>query len=219
MRAQANLPAVAVALVVLTATTATALVLADGAFAGATRDAEERRVAVALAERLVAADAPTTRRANVLNASAIAVLDADRLERWFPVARGGDVHVRLGNRTVVAGDGGTTVRRVVLVSRTQSVTRRPPLADGRTTLPRRTDHVRLAIDPPPATTVESVRINGRVVLHDPDGLAGTYTVATTRYETATLAVDADGPLPAGSVAVTYFPERTTKATLAVSVDA
>lgn len=219
MRAQANLPAVAVALVVLTATTATALVLADGAFASGTREADERRLAVALAERLVAPGAPTTRRANVVNASALAVLDGDRLSEWFPASRGADVRIRVGERTVVDGAGGTTVRRVVLVSREQSVTRRPPLTGGRTTLPRRTDRVRLAIDPPPAVTVETVRANGRVVLHDPSGLAGTYTVDTTRYETVTLAFDADGPLPAGSVTVTYFPERTTKARLEVSVDA
>jgi len=125
MRAQANLPAVTVALVVLTATAGTALVLADGAFAGATREGDERRVAVALAERMVAPGAPTTRRANVLNGSALAVLDGERLREWFPVARGVDVGVRLGDRTVVDGDGGTVARRVVLVADAQSVTRTP----------------------------------------------------------------------------------------------
>lgn len=219
MRAQANLVAVAVALVVLTATTATALVLADGAFASGTRDAEERRLAVALAERLVAADAPTTRRANVLNATALAALDGERLRAWFPASRDATVRVRLGDRTLVEGSGGTTARRVVLVSRRQAVTRRPPLTRGRTTLPRRTDRVRLGIDPPPGVTVGTVRANGRVVLHEPGGLDGRYTVATTRYETVTLAFEADGPLPPGSVAVTYFPERTTKTRLEVTVDA
>jgi hypothetical protein len=219
MRAQANLPAVTVALVVLTATAGTALVLADGAFAGATREGDERRVAVALAERMVAPGAPTTRRANVLNGSALAVLDGERLREWFPVARGVDVGVRLGDRTVVDGDGGTVARRVVLVADAQSVTRTPPLAGGETTLPRRTERVRLRIDPPSGTTVETVRANDRVVLHDPAGLDGTYTVETSRFDTVTMGFEADGPLPRGSVEVTYFPERTTKATLEVRVDA
>lgn len=218
MRGQANLPALTVALVLLTATTGVALTVADGAFAGAQREADDRRVATALAERLVAADGPLTRRANVLNGSKLRRLDAERLRALFPVTRGATVSVRLGNRTVVAGDGAATVRRVVLVSRRQSVTRTPPLAGGETVVPRRTPRVRLRIDPLLGTTIRTVRANDRVVLHDSGGLDGTYTVRTSRFETTTLSFGADGPLPRGSVRVTYFPSRTTKELLVVGVD-
>ena len=69
MRAQANLPALAVALLVVSTTTGLAVVIADGAFASAQRDAAERATATAIADRLTAPDSPTTERRNVLNRS------------------------------------------------------------------------------------------------------------------------------------------------------
>jgi len=216
VRAQMNLPALAVALLVLVATLGAALTLADGAFAGADRQPEQRRVAVALSERLVAADADHTVRANVLDPARLA--DADVGSR-FPVVGDRDVRIRLDDRTVLArGDarGGVTVRRVVLVRNASRVERTPPLADNATTLPRRTDRVTLAIDPDPGVT--TVRANDRVVLHDPDGLDGTYRVRTSRYETLRLSFTAAEPLERGDVTVGYRPARTTKATLAVTVD-
>ena len=82
MRGQANLPALAVALLVVTTTAGLAVVIADGAFASAQRDAGERATADAVADRLIAADSPLTERQNVLNASrldaaAVGRLDAD----------------------------------------------------------------------------------------------------------------------------------------------
>jgi hypothetical protein len=219
-RGQLNLPALAVALLVLVSTVGVALTLADGAFATADRSPEERRVAVALAERLVAPDARHTSRANVLNRSRTTDLSAAALGRRFPVATGYDVGVRLGDRTVLQrGDatGGVTVRRVVLVRTERRVDRTPPLVDDATTLPRRTDRVHLAIDPGPNVT--TVRANGRVVLHDPGGLAGEYTVRTSRFETLRLSFGATDPLERGDVTVGYHPARTTKATLVVTVDA
>lgn len=216
VRAQMNLPALAVALLVLVATLGAALTLADGAFAGADRQPEERRVAVALSERLVAADADHTARANVLDPGRLAGAD---IGSRFPVVGAHDVRVRLDDRTVLArGDagGGVTVRRVVLVRNTSRAERTPPLADNATTLPRRTDRVTLDIDPGPGVT--TVRANDRVVLHDPDGLGGTYRVRTSRYETLRLSFTAAEPLERGDVTVGYRPARTTKATLAVTVD-
>ncbi|PSP67662.1 hypothetical protein BRC85_06025 [Halobacteriales archaeon QS_1_69_70] len=215
MRGQANLPALAVALLVVTTTAGLALTLADDTFADARRDADERRVAVAVAERLVAPESVVTARANVLNGTA-----ADRfadLDR-FPVVGDRPYRIRLGGRTLAScGDptGGTTVRRVVLVHRRQTVTRRPPFADGRTTLPRRTP--RLTLDVAADETVRTVRSNGRVVLQDPAGLDGEYTVAVPRFETTTFAVEADGELEPGDVAVTAYPAWTTKARLEVTV--
>lgn len=223
MRAQANLPAVAVALLLVTATTGVGLTLADGAFRGATRDPVERGVAVALAERLVAPESPLTTRANVLAASELGALDATTLETQFPLARGHAVRLRLDDRTVAAtGDphGGTTVRRIVLVEHRQERQFQPELrTEPSVTLPRRTSRVRIIVTPPPATVVETVRVNGRVHLHNATGLRGTFDLRTSRFETTTLRFDAGGPLPPGSVTVTSYPGRTTKAHLAVTVDA
>jgi hypothetical protein len=218
-RAQANLPALAVALLVVTTGAGLAFGLADGAFASAERDAAERRTAVALAERLVAPGSPLTDRANVVNRTAARRFDGADLAALSGV---GDhaVRVRLADRTLAARGtptGGVTVRRVVLVANRTSVTYRPRLRDDRITLPRRTPRVRLRLDPPPATRLRTVRANGRVVLRDPAGLRGRFTVRVSRFETTRLAFDATGPLPPGSVVVTYAPARTTKAVLEVTV--
>ncbi|WP_254546219.1 DUF7263 family protein [Halomarina pelagica] len=219
-RGQANLPALAVALLVLTTTASLGLLVADGAFAGATRDPAERRAAVALAERLVSAESPLTARPNVLRAGDLGAFDATRLDEAFPVARGWDVRLRVGGETVVErGDptGGTTTRRIVLVQRRQSVTL-PAVAGDAVTLPRRSPRATIELRPPDGTTVRTVRANDRIVLHDPSGLNGTFEVALSRFETTRLRFDGDGPLPRGSVRVTYYPARTTKAELAVTVD-
>ena len=218
-RAQANLPALAVALVLLVSTTGLGVALADAAFAGADRDPADGRVADALSDRLVAAESPTTRRANVLTEGTLS-LSLAALDRMFPVARGHAVRLEVGDATVLErGDptGGETVRRVVLVARLQAVTLRPALARNATTIPRRTERVTLTVRPGNAT-VETVRANDRVVLHDPSGLNGTYDVRVSRFETVRLWFDTDRPLASGDVELTYYPTRTTKATLAVTVD-
>ncbi|MFB6169980.1 MAG: hypothetical protein ABEJ06_02430 [Haloarculaceae archaeon] len=222
MRAQANLPALAAALLLVTASTGIGLTLADGAFETATRHPTERSVAVGLSERLVARASPLTTRANVLDADALDALDAGTLRTQFPVV--GDRRVRVGvdDRTVVStGPGrGTTVHRVVLVERRQERRLAPDLGSTRSvTLPRRTPRVRLALSPPPGTTIETVRVNGRVALHDPAGVNGTVEVPTSRFETTTLRFRASGPLPPGSVAVVFYPAETTKAVLGVTVGA
>ncbi len=222
-RAQANLPALAVALLLVTTAAGLGLSLADGAFAGADRNPSERAAAVGLAERLVSAESPLTVRRSVLNRSELDRLDADRFVEAFPASEGRAVRVRLDGETLVErGDptGGTTMRRVVLVERRQSVTlSRVP--GERVALPRRTPRATVDLSPPPATTVTTVRANGRVVLHDEAGLRGTFDVRLSRYETTTLAVEreGEGPLPPPSVSVTYYPARTTKAELVVTVDA
>ena len=220
-RGQANLIALAVALLVVTTATGLGLALADGAFASADRDPRERHVAVSLSERFVAADGPLTTRGNTLNRSRVAALDAERLADLFPVTVGSDVRVRLGDDVVAErGDptGGTTIRRVVLLERRSATTLSRVPGDS-LTLPRRTPRVTLVVDPPAATTVRTVRANGRVVLYDSSGLDGTYDVSLSRFETTTLVYQHTGPFPPGSVEVTYYPARTTKAELVVTVDA
>jgi hypothetical protein len=204
---------------VVTAGAVLAFTLADGAFASAERDAAERRAAVALAERLVAPGSPLTDRANVVNETEARAFDDDALGA---LSGAGDhaVRVRLGDRTIAARNApveGVTVRRVVLVENRTAVSYRPRLRDDRTTLPRRKPRVRLRLDPPPATRIRTVRANDRVVLHNASGLRGRFTLRVSRFETTTLGFETTGPLPAGSVAVTYYPARTTKAVLGVTV--
>ncbi len=224
-RGQANLLAVAIAAVALAGAAALGVFVADTAFQSAQRDADQRATAVTLSDRLVAPDGPVAERPNVLNASKLAAVDGETLVERYPVAADAAVRVRVDGRVVAERgdpDGGTTVRRIVTVREEGRRTITPSLstdADRGVTLPRRTDRVRLRIDPPENATVRTVRVDGRVVLHAPDGLNGTYVVSVSRLETVRLSVDGTGSLPEGAVAVTYFPTTTRKATLAVTVDA
>lgn len=219
-----NLPALAVALLVVTTVTVVSFGMADRAFVAADRDADERRVAVALSERLVGAETPLTARPNVLDAAEIAALNATRLRGLFPVVEDRDVRVRLGDRTLAAaGDptGGTTIRRIALVEREEAVALTPDLSgsDPEVTLPRRSSRARLAVNPPEGTAVTAVRANDRVVLRNASGMDGDFEIRLSSFETTTLRFEADGSLPEGSVEMTYYPAETRKEMLAVTVDA
>ena len=216
-RAQANLPALAVALLLVGTSVGVAVGLAAGAFAGADADAADARLAGSLSERLVAADGPLSVRENVLSRAAVENASGD----WLPA--GVAVRVRLGGESVVArGDpsGGATMRRIVLVAATERRTFEPALTSrDAVTLPRRTTNATLTLDPPPGVSVTAVRANDRVILHDTDGLDGAYDVTLARYDTVELSFDASSDLGAGSVTVSYSVETTTKAVLEVAVDA
>jgi len=222
-RGQTNLVAVAAALVTLTAATGLGLALADGAFAGGDREADQRRVAVALSERLVAPDSPLTTRANVLNATAVDRFDGATLRSAFPVVGDRAVRIRVADRTVAQRgtlSDGRTIRRIVLLEERTAVTRSPRFGgENAVTLPRRTPRVRLRIRPPAGTTVRTVRADDRVVLRNASGLEGTFVVRTSRQETVRLRFESNGSLPPGSVELTLFPARTTKAVLEVTVGA
>lgn len=224
-RGQANLLAVAVAAIALAGAAALGVFVADGALESTQRDADGRATAVAVSDRLVAPDGPVAAGPNVLDASKLAALDGETLAERYPVAADAAVRVRVDDRVVAErGDptGGTTVRRIVTIREEDRRTITPSLsADGDrgVTLPRRTDRILVRIDPPENATVRTVRVDGRVVLHASGGLNGTYEVPVSRLETIRLSVDGSGPLPGGSVAVTYFPTTTRKATMAVTVDA
>lgn len=238
-RAQANLPVLAVALVLLTTVTTVSVALADGALGSADRDPADRRVADAVADRLVAADTSLTARANVLNESQLTELDADRLDALVPTARDAAIRVRVGDETLAERGrvtDGATVRRVVLVTNRTSEARTLDLSTATTTtLPRRTDRVRLDIQTGPQTTVQTVRANDRVVLHNESGVgsvdgasgvdgldgvddSGELSVRVSRYETTTLSFETAGE-GNGNVTVTYYPARTTKTVVAVTADA
>lgn len=222
-RAQANLAAFAIAVLVVTTTTTLAIFVADGAFAAADESSLEHARAEGLAAVMVGAESPLTTRANVVNATAAGALDTN-LEDWFPATIGVDVRVSLEGATIAErGDPthGTTVRRLVLVADADPRTVQPALtsSDRTVTLPRRASSIDLTISPPGGTTVTTVRANERVVLHEPGGLDGTYTIEVSRFETTTLAFDATGALPPGSVELRYRPATTRKAILEVTVDA
>ena len=219
-RGQANLAALGVALLVLTTVAGLGLGLADGALAGADRTPLQRHAADGAADRLVAADSPTTLRANVLNASTMADLSPADLDAMAPAVTDYDVRVTLDDRTVIErGDpaGGVTVRRTVLVAEGGTDTRTLPLDSTRSaTLPRRTGTLTLAVRPGPNTTVTTVRVDGRVVLHDPQGLAGRATVDVSRYDTLSLTVETAGAAT-GDLVVGSRPTQTTKRALGVTV--
>jgi hypothetical protein len=213
-RAQANLLSLAVALTALVSATTLGLVVADGALASADRDPSERRAADAAAERLVSADA-TTVRENVLDREAVESLSLADLDALAPPVANRSVRVRLGDETLFErGDPtGATVQRVVLLAERTTRSRAVAVADGDDlTLPRRTDKVELTFGP--GSTVETVRVNGRVVLHDPGGLSGQFVIEPSRYETATLAFSGG----VAQVGIESRPLRTEKATLRVTVD-
>ncbi|WP_243700362.1 DUF7263 family protein [Halorussus pelagicus] len=222
-RGQMNLPALAVALLVVTSVTVVSLGLADRAYLSAERDADERRIAVALSERLVAPDSQVTTRANVLDSETVADLNHSRLRSQFPVTGDADVEVRLGDRTLaVGGDptGGTTVRRIVLVENRTTASLTPDLSpsDPAVTLPRRSPRVEIELTPLDESNVKMVKANENVVLRNESGLRGRFEVRLSRFETTTLAFESDGALAEGSVELTYYPAETSKAVLAVTVD-
>ncbi|GGL63430.1 DUF7263 family protein [Halocalculus aciditolerans] len=223
MRAQANLVALAVALLVLSATVTAGVAIADGAYANAERDPVDRGRAVALADALVAADSPLALRDHVLSAARVANASVSSLHAAVPASRDWGVRLVLdGDPLLTAGTpaGGVTARRTVLLGARQPATVEPRLGDGRrVTLPRRTRNLTVTVDAPAGRTMTALRVDNRTVLRDPAGLDGTYHVRVSQYETATVEAVGSGPLPAGSVVLTAYPFTARKATLEVTVDA
>lgn len=217
-----TLPAVGVAFFLLTAALVAGVVAADAALAGADRPALDRKAAVGLSEALVRADAPTTARANVVNESQLSGLTATDLRDRYGVPADASVRVTLDGRTLVSDGtpaGGVTVERIVLLEGQETRTITPALERSRTvTLPRRTSSVNLTVQPPVNTTVRTVRVNGRVRLHNASGLNGTHEVPVAAIETARLGFETVGPLSNDSVRIGYVPVRTEKARLEVTVD-
>lgn len=219
-RAQTTLPAVGVALVLLTLVTALGLGLADSAIASAERTPDERRVAAATAERLVAADGPIADRANLLNGSRVDRFDGATLRGAAPATAGYAVEVRLGDDAVATtGDAaaGTTIRRLVLVARTETRTLKP--GTRRVTLPRRATGATVTFSPGNGTAVRTMRVNGQVRLHNDSGLRGTFAVELTPYRTTRIEFQTPSRITVGAVQIAYETPRTTKTTLSVTVDA
>lgn len=222
MRGQTELPALAVAFVVLTTVVVLGVTVATGELTAAERPAVETQTATGLSERLVEKRGPLTTRANVVDADAVDGLNASVLRDHYDLPSDTAVRIRLGGETVVAAgtvSSGTTVERLVLVERRTRETIRPEFDSSRTTtLPRRTSNATLTIAPQSGTTVEQVLANGRPILANDSGLNGTYEVALSALSTTTLRFETTGPLTADSVQITYLPPETEKAILRVTVD-
>jgi len=199
--------------VLLTGVTAAGVAVAEGALASADRDAGERRAAATAADGLVAADGPASRRENVLDRAAVESLTAADVEAAAPPVAGTDLRVRIGGEIRVERgdpDGGTTVRRLALLAETEEWTTTTN-ATRDVTVPRRTDELTIRVDP--EADVETVRVDGRIVLHDPAGIENATTVAVPRYDTLTVSFEGTG-----EVTVRAAPETTTKALVEVTVD-
>jgi hypothetical protein len=222
VRAQTNLVALVLALVLVTGATVVGVAVADGALAGADRDPLDRHAATSVADRLVAADSPTTVRANALDATVVDDLNASRVEALAPPAEGAAIRITLDSEAVVERGipaGGVTVRRsVTVVSRSEPVRRTVNLSRRSTVrVPRGVGRATLAVDSGENTTVRTVRAGGRVVLYDGAGLDTNATVYLSRYEPTTVR-PAIGANATGRVAVTYRRPRVETHTMAVTVD-
>ncbi len=214
-RGQANLPVVAVALVVLTAVTGMTVAMAEGAHLGAEREVEERAAAVSLADRFVAADASHTRRANVLDAATLANVTGADGAMLTPVADGSDVRIRVGDESVLErGDpeGGTTIRRLALLATDDAwngtVGTGP---DDRLDPPARTTNVQLDAE----GDVESIRVDDRVVARSSNGAIDPVHVDV--HPSRDAVVSATGNR--GTVRVIASVERTERVVVEVTVDA
>lgn len=222
MRAQTDLPALGVALLLLTVTLVIAVTTATSALGGAERSPVERSAAVGVSDRLVSADAPLTARRNVLERRAIKRLDGDALVDQYGLPPDADARVRIDGEVVASRgtvDGGTTIERIVLVERREVETIEPSFERTYTvTLPRRTDTATLRLTPPPDTTVRSVWADNVTLLANDGGLRGKFDLSLSPLETTQLRFEVLGPLAEGDVEITYYPPQTRKAILEVTVD-
>lgn len=223
MRGQVELPAVGIALLLLTMTLVLGVGFAESALTAADRSPVEREAAVSISDRLVDDSAKLTARNNVFVATAPADLDAQRLHQRYGLPESADARITLDGEVVASTGsvrGGTTIERIVLLEQRSERTIRPEFSPTRTvTLPRRTDSAAITLSPPVNTTVATVWANDRVLLSNDEGLVGEHDVSLSPYETTTLRFEAIGPLDSTHVAVEFYPPETRKAVLEVTVDA
>lgn len=182
MRAQANLLALAAAVVVVSAALGVALLFVGGSLSAATGDPGERVLATGVADRLVAADGPLTRGEGTLNASRVENFSGQDLAMLLANATDARVRISLDGEVLATRGNprdGTTVTRLVRVVEHRTVIRRPDLSTNESGdddyVLRAAHHVEISINGS-AGILETVWLDGRLVLHDPDGLDGTFTV-------------------------------------------
>lgn len=224
MRGQTELPALAIAFLLLTGALTLGITTATTAFDTADREALERHHAERISDDLVASSSPITARANVITESSLGALNDSSTGEQFAPSDDVAFRVQLDSETVArhgeVSDQATTIERIVLVENRTSNRLTPPLNGGRSvTLPRRTFGTTVRITPPNGTTVRRVYANDRVVLSNASGLHGNFDLSLSTMETTKLFFEAAGPLPEGSIEIRYDRSETRKATMAVTVDA
>ncbi|ELZ91933.1 hypothetical protein C440_16514 [Haloferax mucosum ATCC BAA-1512] len=221
-RAQTSLAGLAVALVLVTAVTAGSIVVADRALADATSDTLEQHRAERAADTLVT-DSPLTTTSGRLTRSLVNQTNASELATAVPALRNADFRVRVDGETIaVRGDpqAGTTVSRGAVATDTRTVSETIDLNDSDAmSLDGRTNQIRFDVDPDPDTTVRTVRVGERVVLHRPTGIEGTHTVNVTDYADPVIRVERVGPAPTGSITASATAFETTAVRIEVTVDA
>ncbi len=221
MRAQTTLPALGVALLMLSVTLTVGLAVADAELAEANLESVEQQASIALSERLVAQSSPLTVRRNVLDREAMSNVTELFLREYFGVSERADVTLRINGRVVLGPDtpGDTnTFDRIVLLHSTQQRTIRPNLTRSRSvTLPRRSTSVSVTLTQH-SSNVTRVRVNDRVALSNTTGLSGSYQIGLSRFETSTISFRSNESLPTGNVILSYRPSVTTRARLSVNVD-
>lgn len=223
MRGQVELPALGLALVLLTMTTVLGVAVVQSVFVDAERPAMERQATVSLSEEFVSADAPLTNRANVLNATRLETVKKADLREMDAHPDDGAVLLEVAGEEIAATGsvtGGTTLERLVLLESVDERVLEPRFTQGRSiTLPRRTDSATVSITTGAGTTIRGVSVNDRTVLRNESGLHGTYDLELSALETTRFEFDATGQLQEGDVNITYRPPRVERATLRVTVNA
>ena len=223
MRGQTTLPVLGIALVLLTSVSVLAVVTAQGSIQRADEASLERAAAISISERVVERRSELTTRPNVLAASKLEILDEKFLRENLSISSSIDARITIGGEQLLdTGARGevTSFERIIMIERTTVRRRSPNVRPGaEVTLPRRVDRVRIRLDPPSGTVVRAVAADGQIVLANESGLAGTYVIAVSRFETTAITVDAVGPLTSGDVRLRYEVPQRHRARLVVSVDA
>lgn len=222
MRAQVELPALGVALLLLTAALVLGISLASTALSNAERPVEERRTAARIADQFVSSDSPVTQRANVVDESVLAEWNESTLTGLFDVNPDTVVRIELGGRVLHDNTegtrvDGTTVERIVLIERRTRTTLAPSFNQTRSvTVPRRSYNTTLSIAPADGTLVRSVSANAHLLLRNQTELVGTFDLSLSPLETSQLRFQGAGPLT-GVVEIEYDAAETRKAILSVTV--
>lgn len=222
MRAQVELPALGVALLLLTAALILGISLASTALSNAERPAEERRTAERIADQFVSSDSPVTHRENVIAESVLAEWNESTLTSLIDVTPDTDARVELDGRVLhddTGGNGvdGTTVERIVLIENRTRTTLAPTFDETRSvTVPRRSYNTTLSIARADGTLVRSVSANDELLLRNRTELVGTFDLSLSPLETTELRFQGAGPLN-GIVEIEYDAAETRKAILSVTV--
>ncbi|MFB6154013.1 MAG: hypothetical protein ABEJ27_07155 [Halodesulfurarchaeum sp.] len=224
MRAQANLLALAMALVVLTAAVGIALFAATGTIDRATGEPADRAVAAGITSKLVGPEGVLRESAGMVDATRLEALDDRTLRALLPADSQAHITVSVDG-VVVATTGtasdGVTIRRLIRVVEYRTVTR--PVGGALTNESDTT----LRVPPTPwlelsvngsRGTVREVRSDGRTVLLAPEGLNGTVRLGVPPSRETTLWIRGSNGT-AGTAQVTYLVATVRLTTLVVEADA